>query len=466
MRHSDDLDTDAVDADGPDQDAPDTEALDVIEAPPMPPPLEPKRWVAMKPAFSIRSVIGEAFSRYAADPLRLIAVVTIPQIVIFVLPTGSGNNFLTSLIGAFGAASAMVLVDARPAHRSLVSAMRQALGRLPRILITDIVVGILVSIPLILYVLVALAMIGGGLLAPAVTITILTVLLVAWIATRLLLAAVAVTLDGMRVNPALDASRALTREAGVSARIIATLLTVGVLTIPSVGLVFLPYLQAIPESLAGALGAVAFSLLAPIWPITLVVLYRQLAGNQSPSAATSIDEAAPSGSEDTSGPGVVANQLRGEVREPSTRKGMGRLARAMLGAAIAMSAVGGVVGGVSAVRSVSGDGVVGSVPRGEVEFGSSMDLSACSITGRSSTFSSADTIAYVATFSHATDETDVITVELRLDGTLVGSADESFDSDADCVGSDVVLTALPHGNFEMTFLVNGELSARGSFSVR
>jgi hypothetical protein len=131
------------------------------------------------------------------------------------------------------------------------------------------------------------------------------------------------------------------------------------------------------------------------------------------------------------------------------------------------SIAGAVVLGIASANLVAGTAPMsaGAVPRSEIHFGRGADLDNCRVIGESDTFGAPEPIYFVATFRQTTRPGDDISVRFSADGQTVVE-DVTLDPGTDCVGLLEPLEDLPPGSYEITYLVDGDVAAEGSFIVR
>jgi len=371
--------------------------------------VDTRAWTPAKLRPSVQSIVAETFGRYAADFARITfvaAILVVPATVIAWLePRAAILSGILQLV-AFGALIA--ISGAGPGRTPVREALGVGVRRAGWVLIAEFVIGVYVG-ALGIVAIIAFLLLGGGGNQTALVLSGLALLLgFAWIYLRLGLAVPAVVLDGMTINPALTASRRLTKPASVLVRVAATFGLLIVIAGPVEGVIFLPLAAAVPEWLVLVGVCVVSIVTTPLFVIAHVVLYRRLSRDQSPS-----NPAAESW-----------NLSEGRGRALVGLTALGSAA----GVLIAVIGLGNLMSGVV---PLSGD----AVPRGEVHFGTGADLAGCRVDGEATVFETTDRIYYIASFRHTIRVADEVLGRVSVDGETAFEGAVTLAPGTDCGGA-------------------------------
>lgn len=254
--------------------------------PPPAPPAQPGTgtYVDEAPPFTVGALLRDTLARYAADPLRLIALAVIPSAFSYLAsiafgPVADPRNAIrmAPLLGLVGlviaiiaASTTLALLEGGP-RLTLRGAYSRGLRRSGWLVLTAIViallflvVGLVASLALGVLALVAFVARGPGAL---LILYPLLIVVIAWVATRLALAIVAVVVDDLNTGQAIGVAWRATRRWGVSLRILAAGLLLGLLLLPaSFGAAFLELPAAFGGQ--GAFSVLALAILAVLTPFS------------------------------------------------------------------------------------------------------------------------------------------------------------------------------------------------------
>lgn len=394
-------------------------------------------WTPAETKPSLRSLVGEIFARAAGSPgAWLTSGIAIPGVVLMswslTWPAGVGLLVTAAvaavaMIGGGSSASVGRALDAGQHAAFLLRYVPAMIGLIA-----------LALVPILIPARIAATLVCGSdpdCPAGSSTFWIVFLGLLATLYVRLGLAIPAILLDGPTVASS-TASWRLTRPRTTAIR---------------VAIVFALFLTI----LAGLIGSSYLDLYLPLPPRTMLivvgpgcalgllllasahaVLYRRLAGSQSPTAAAWA-EPPPAGA-----------------------------GRDLMRAAIALSLAGALIAGVFYVVRAAGALPVGATPPGEIRFGANIDVLRCAV------IDEIDVVADDAVVYGAVSFDRVIRADDELVLTIVIGADDPtvFNETPLFVGSRCgtftpIRSPLP-GTHRYEYQLNGDVAARGAFLVR
>lgn len=371
-----------------------------------------------------------------------------------------------------------------------------------------------------------LAFIPGIIIAaasPAIfaVLAIVAVLIGVWIAIRLSLAIPATVVDDIPGLDALKLSWRITKPAGVWLRILGASLALGLLLAPAAlggAILLLPALlnHQLPLLLVVAL---ILAVITPLEALPLYAAYRRLVPPISPSWTTRAapDATAPvvvvdapppatataTAPDDTSATEAPLVQWGDPAATPeatpaATQVGVSTAAQGFVVPRFgtgAMALVGLLVicsvGGLVAVPVVVGDlvagrielprfpgfpgspgfpfssgfpGLDGEITPGTVAFGTSSDLSTCTVQGQTTFLRAGGQLVWIAAFTRRTTVSDQVRLRIIVDGTEVTN-DLQNPGSFDCLGTEEPEIDIGPGIYVFEVLVNGRVDASGTLVV-
>jgi len=416
--------------------------------PPGPPP----------PGLTFGGILSDAFARYAADPIRIFAVFLGPSILSIVVARQQSPTILVGLLSLLASSIVFVVADRGPAVR-LGYAASVGVQRFGWLILTSFVIGALVFGITLIVGLVGAIVLGASKATILLVLIVIVVLALAWFASRLALALPAVVVDGLRANPAFERGRAATKKVSNAASVFFALVVVVLASVPA-GLATgaLDVVSGAPAPLVWVLGGVLTGIVAPLGTLTLLSAYRRA----YPAVVRVEDaEAGEAGSAEATPVPVPTVQAPPVPAPPFDTRARGAVA------VVAGVAVVGLVAFTLTIGAIVA-GVLGpspGTPRGTIAFGTAADLSTCTVTGAFTTTAPNGTLAWVGAFSKRTTTTDEISLKVIVDGTEVLNQVQTPGT-YDCLGTTQPETGFQPGTYELRLLVNDEVSARGSFTVR
>jgi hypothetical protein len=449
---------------------------------PAPPdaPAPPIVWAPAPPeaqGISIGGALGDAFARYAADPVRLFLVGLIPSILVLIVSTSTGPTLLVTLLSLIATAITMVLGDRGPK-----SSLRAAVGLGARrtgwlyaaSFVIVIVIGLVGAIPAVLIVTVARDNVGL-----MIALTLLLAIPLGWVYARLVLALPAVVIADVGAGTGIDQARAATKRLGTAVQVFVIIFIAGLASTPvSFAAGFLLGTDLVPPIVVFVVGGALVAFVAPVAPLAYVSMYRRVYPSYE-EPAVSAERIGPRSMWATGAPASGPDPTDATAPEPAPPAAerpipaiiaappFGRLARALVGAALALGIAGVVVFtwtlGAIALGAVGGS--TGNVPRGTIAFGPAASIATCSVTRPSTELPKGGALTWMGAFSHRTTPTDRIRLVINVDGTDVANVVQPAGT-FDCLGSDVPETGLEPGVYRLTLYVNDEQSATGTFTAR
>lgn len=463
------------------------------------------------PPFTVGALIAETFARYGADPIRLLVVSLGPAIfssaITSIAPTSAaainpsaiGLSFLLSLLSLVvtlvGTATLFALADGGRAI-PLLAAFERGVARSGWLFLTLFALGFGGFLAVLAIAIPSVFLIATRTLAVVAFFVFLAGFLVfGWAIVRLTLVIPAVVVDNLNTTQALRRSWKITRRAGVWLRLLGSLFLVGLLVSPASILAGLLVFTDLPRPVLLIAESLVLAFLAPVSALLLYSAYRRLvpppggldALPAAPWPAIAIeDPAAASGP--ALAPGAAPVAAAPLVPAPAGPRfnapRLGTAGRAILVLAIVLG-----IGGIASVPygmgrflagrlTVPGGGfpgfpnvpgfpgipAAGAVPRGTVAFGTSSNLSNCTVQGQTTFLPAGGQGVWIAALTRQATLGDEVRLRIIVNGTQ--RSDELQNPGIfECLGTERLETGIAPGTYTFEVLLNGQIDSRGTLVV-